>query len=54
MKTRERNLTGANRENGEGNLCSLVADMDLSRRSQTKTEVSQFSDEIIVNCTPLV
>jgi hypothetical protein len=32
----------------------VVGDEDLSRRSQTKAEVSQFSDEITVNCAPLV
>ena len=29
-------------------------DVDLSRCSRTKAEVSQFSDEITVNCAPLV
>ena len=32
----------------------VVGDEDLSRRSRTKAEVSQFSDEIPVNCVPLV
>jgi hypothetical protein len=32
----------------------VVGDVDLSRRSRTKAEVSQFSDEITVNCAPLV
>ena len=32
----------------------VVGDSDLSRRSRTKAEVSQFSDEIAVNCAALV
>ena len=32
----------------------VTGDADLSRRSRTKAEVSQFSDEITVNCAPLV
>src|SRR6266568_1770367 len=32
----------------------VVGDVDLSRRSRTKAEVSQFSDEITVNCAPRV
>src|SRR6266700_4174788 len=32
----------------------VVGDVDLSRRSRTKAEVSQFGNEITVNCAPLV
>ena len=32
----------------------VVGDVDLSRRSRTKAEVSQFSDEITANHAPLV
>ncbi len=65
MKTPKRDLTGANRENGEKNLCSLrFLLLNSPGKPELReykavfvvgdVEVSQFSDEITVNCAPLV
>jgi hypothetical protein len=53
MKTLKRGLTGANRENGGKNLCSLRS-LLLNSGRDGDVEVSQFGDEITVNCVPLV
>ena len=64
MKTGKRNLTGANRGNGEGkeNLCSLRFLLFKSGQPELReykagyvksdTEIGLFSDEVVVNCAP--
>ena len=65
MKTPKRDLTGANIENGERNLCSLrflllnsPGKPELCEYKAVfvvgEVEISQISDEITVNCAPLV
>ena len=69
MKTPERNSTGANRGNRERRYFSVLSVSSCSNPGVLgkpelreykavfvvgDAEVSQFSDEIIINCAPLV